>query len=335
MGEKRPKNEIFKMLKRIINNTPIIKTIFSPRIVIFILHRVAPPEPTRLTHNETSLKITPQYLEDAIIKLKSKGYEFISLDRVYEILTKEENVRKKAVITFDDGYKDNYTIAYPILKKHNIPFCIYITTAFPERNGILWWYVLEDIILENDVIKLSNGQTFECKSKTQKDQAFMEIRKIIRTGPGNYLDNMYALFSNYKIDWLKKTKELCLSWNEIIELSKDELCTIGGHTHNHYVLSKLQPNEVISEIVKANTLLEKKIGKPIKHIAYPYGRKGEVGIREFNIVKNLGIKTATTTRIGIIHKEHKNHLECLPRIGLTFDFNFLTINPLKKIIITD
>ncbi len=125
-----------------------------------------------------------------------------------------------------------------------------------------------------------------------------------------------------------------MSWDHIIEISKDEICTIGGHTKNHLVLSKLRESEVIEEIVDANKIIESKIGKKVEHFAYPFGGKDEVGEREFAIVKKLNLKTATTGRHGVIYKEHKNYLECLPRIMLTEDFDLLNIINRKKNIIT-
>jgi len=106
------------------------------------------------------MKVSPEFLEEFILKLKAKGYEFISIDRLYEILQNKEKVKKQIVFTLDDGYKDNYKIAYPIFKKYNIPFVNYLTTSFPERNAYLWWYVLEDILIENDEIILGNEQKF-------------------------------------------------------------------------------------------------------------------------------------------------------------------------------
>ncbi len=323
-------------MKRLLSVLPFIKNYFGGMITIFMLHRVSPFEQDKLFPNE-NMKVSPDFLDKFLADLKLKGYEFISIDRLYEILIKEEDVEKKVVITLDDGYKDNYEIAYPIFKKHNVPFCIYVTTSFPEKMAILWWYILEDLILENDIIKLSNGKIYECKTKEEKEQVFLEIRKIILSLPfqkDNLIKSLEDLFYDYKIDWMDKSKknarELCLDWEEIVELSKDELCTIGGHTKNHYPLNRLSVEEIKAEILEANALLEKKIKKPIEHFAYPFGSKVEIGKREFHVVKNLGLKTATTTRPGTIYKEHKKFRECLPRIMLTEGFDINTVGNIRR-----
>lgn len=323
------------MLKKILSSISFINNYFSGIATIFMLHRVDNIDSNKLFPNE-KMKVTPKFLEKFILELKSKGYEFISLDRLYEILQKREKVRKQIIFTLDDGYKDNYEKAYPIFKKYNVPFTIYVTTSFPENKAILWWYVLEDLILYHDHITLSNGLSFECTTKSQKENAFLRIREIIlKFKPQNFLDSLNKLFINYEVNWVAKNKELCMSWEQIIELSKDNLCTIGNHTKNHFALNQLSVDEIKIEIIEANQIIKEKINKKVEHFAYPFGSKVEVGQREFEIVKSLGFKTATTTRRGNIYYEHKYYLECLPRVMLTENFLLKDIGkPRKQRVIT-
>ena len=62
-----------------------------------------------------------------------------------------------------------------------------------------------------------------------------------------------------------------------------------------------------------------------KHFSYPFGTRAEAGRREFEIVNNCQFKTATTTRVANIFTEHRNHLECLPRIPVLGGYKNLTI----------
>lgn len=318
------------MLKSLINSLPFVRSYFEGMMTIFMLHRVYPFEPNKLSPNE-SMKVSPEFLERFIIELKAQGYEFISLDRVHDILQNGEKVKKQIVFTLDDGYKDNYEIAYPIFKKHNVPFAIYITTSFPQNQAILWWYAIEDLIIAHDEIVLDDGRRFECTTKKQKEEVFFHIRELIlKFKNESFLDSLNQLFSYYKIDWFAKNKELCMSWEQIIEISKDPLCSIAGHTKNHIALNQLPIDDAKMEILEGNRLLEEKIGKKIEHFAYPFGSRVEVGRREFDLVKSLGFKTATTTRRGTIYPEHKNHLECLPRVMLTEGFDIASVGNIRR-----
>jgi len=301
---------------------------------ILVLHRVCPPAPgTRLEAN-TGMEMTPETLEAVIQFFRNRDYEFISPDQLVERLSGRKNKRKFVVFTLDDGYADNYLHAYPVFKKHQVPFTIYVTTSFPDREAILWWYLLEDLLLEEDsiVIKTNSAeQEFNCSSWNEKAETFWDIRSIIMNTPINdYRETVTRIFAPYGIDMYRKTAELALSWEQVALLSRDPLVTIGAHTVNHYTLSKLSPTEIKNEILECKRRLESHLGKEVLHFAYPYGGKEEAGKREFDLVKECGFKTAVTARFAGIFPAHRQHLECLPRIfihaGADDDFLKQVIN---------
>jgi len=321
-------------IARFIGGIPFVGSYYSGFATVLMMHRVGFIDKNKLLPNE-NMKISPSFLESFILDLKSKGYDFIDLDELYEIIKSDKTATRKIVFTLDDGYKDNYEVAYPIFKKYNIPFTVYITTSFPEKEAVLWWYILEDLILNNNELILSNDRRFICNTKSLKESVFMKVRRIILSlDQTSLLVELDKMFSYYKIDWLGKCEEMAMTWDEIKELSLDSLCTIACHTKNHYTLNKLSNNHIVKEIIDANNLLESKIGKKIKHFSYPFGSQREVGRRECDIVKNLGFKTATTTRCGNIFKEHDKYLECLPRIMLTENYRIKYFNMVRKNKIT-
>lgn len=143
---------------------------------IFMLHRVADWDDNNIIWNE-NMKVSPAKL-DAILSDISRKYDVIRLEDVPSRLVSNHK-RKFAVFTMDDGYKDNLTNALPVFKKHNLPYTIFLATDFMDGKAILWWYVIEDLILEYDEIVLSNGVTIRTKSKHEKEDAFLKIRSII------------------------------------------------------------------------------------------------------------------------------------------------------------
>ncbi len=328
------KKNIKSNIVNFINNIRFINKMYSGLGTILMLHRVYPHEDNKLAPNER-LKVSPGFLEQLIVDLKKENYHFISLDELYDILKNGRKVEKQIVFTLDDGYADNYKIAYPIFKKHNIPFTIYITTSFPDQKAILWWYLIEDLIVKNEKIVLSDNREYVCKNKEEKIDTFNKIRKLIQSlEKDGFLINLNNLFKNYDIDWFSKSKELSLNWQQIIELSKDELVTIGGHTVNHLALNQLSEDEVRDEVLKANKIIESKINKKVEHFAYPFGSKSQIMQREFDIVKSLNFKTVTTTRKGNIFSKHINYTECLPRVVLTDNFKIEDLGKItrKKVV---
>ena len=112
--------------------------------VIFTLHSVT-PDPVRAFEPNRILKITPDFLATAIVTARRRGYDIVSLDEAVARV-QSGHPRPFACFTLDDGYRDNRDHAYPVFKKHNVPFTIYVPADYPDGKGDLWWYVLENAI---------------------------------------------------------------------------------------------------------------------------------------------------------------------------------------------
>jgi len=281
-------------------------------------HRVCPkPDRSRLGFNK-DLEVTPELLEEIIRFFKARGYEFVSLDQVYEILKRGIQPRKFVAFTIDDGYLDNYTHAYPIFKRYDVPFAIYVTNCFPDRTAILWWYVLEEMLWERDEleVELDHGRVRYDFSTLEKKEQVFEIISGDLTFAGSEA-NVKRILQGYEGHYNSHVHDLALSWVQIVELSKDPLVTIGAHSRRHLALSTLSAVEARDEILESKHQIEGHIGQPVDHFAYPYGGRLAAGLREFQLVKDCQFKTATTTRYGNIFAAHQENLECLPRIPVS------------------
>tara|TARA_B100000686_G_C16740405_1_gene946239 strand:- start:921 stop:1871 length:951 start_codon:yes stop_codon:yes gene_type:complete len=285
-----------------------------------MFHRVCPDNAESRIRGNAGLEVTPEYLENTIFFLQKNNYEIVSLTRAAQILKKGFTDKKFAVFTFDDGYADNYLYAYPIFQKYHIPFTIYITTQMPDGEAILWWYLLEDLVLKENQINFKlNDQdySFFCSSAWQKDSTYHKIHKLILNGPSNQLNQrIKQVFSNFDVNFKKKTSDLSLSWEQIREMSLDPIVEIGAHTIHHPALNRLPESEVQSEMEGSRDKIEAETGKKVEHFCYPFGTRNEVGEREFQIAKKCGFITSTTTNTANIFPAHKNFLERLPRIAI-------------------
>lgn len=295
-----------------------------------MLHSVEKKNPDRLHANE-DMKVSPEFLEKFILQAQKKGYRFISLDDLHEQLVKKKETTRQLLITFDDGYADNFKQAYPILKKHRVPFTIYITTSFPDHTCILWWFALEDLILQNDNIILDDNQKFQCDTYPLKNKTFMTLRNTILSLPQqNLQQKLEKIFFRYDIDWYQAVKDYAMSWDQIISLSKDSNVNIAGHTQNHLSLRRLDHDMIVKEIVKGNQIIESNIQKKITHFSYPFGSPNEIDTTVCSIAKQLNMKTATTTLPGNIFLKHRKYLNLLPRVMLTESFNLSELVQVKK-----
>jgi len=284
-----------------------------------MFHRVLPAQkgPRIGNHN---LEVTPEFLEATIKYFIKRGYGFIALDDLPDITAGLKSGRRFVAFTFDDGYADNLEYAYPIFKKYGIPFTIYVSTAFPDGNGILWWYPLEDMLLAHDHLDLEIAgvrREFDCSTMRGKISTFSVLNSIIKTSDKQaYWERLKEIFSSLEIDPFNKTAELTLNWDQIRQLSLDKLVTIGAHTVNHLSLIGLSESEARAEIGTSKQRLESMLGQSVQHFAYPYGTMDYAGLREYSLVQEFDFTTAVTTCQGNVFPEHCHYLERLPRLDI-------------------
>lgn len=294
---------------------------------ILTLHHVRPARADEFQPNGI-LEITPEFLEHLIVALQTSDIDLVSLDEAFRRLTAGDFRRRFAAITLDDGYRDNKEYALPIFKAHDVPFAIYIPTSFMDRDGELWWLVLEEIVAGHDSVSLRmNGEdrTFACATAEEKYATFSAIYWWLRSlsAEPEIRAEIRAFAARYGVDTKAFCDKLCMNWSELAEMARDPLMTVGAHTINHFMLAKTDAETARHEIEQGRALIEKKIGVKPVHYSYPFGDPTSAGPREFAIAEALGFKTAVTTRPGVLFSEHRDHLMALPRISINGDYQRL------------
>jgi len=241
---------------------------------------------------------------------------FSEADLINHLAGNKPLKRRTVIITFDDGYLDNYTIAYPILKKLEIPAIFFIPCNQISGSAIAWWDVL----------------SYFAKTTTKKEITAMKKTFDPTTAKG-LSDARYHLCWQYKILPVEEAKKYLLevhkeldiqesieeimalsqkefmNWEQIKELSDNNIA-IASHTMNHQVLSKLTPEMQSYELNNSKDYLEKKVNKKISTIAYPVGKAYHFNEDTKRLTKEAGYqagfsfidgyeKTAITDRFSI------------------------------------
>ena len=290
---------------------------------IFMLHHVSPEKPSRLEPNRI-LKITPQFLELVIRQVRQSGFEIVSLDEAHFRLIEGDYGKPFVCFTFDEGYRDNLEHAYAIFKQHDLPFAVYVPTDYADGRGDLWWLALEKVIVQVDALTMKidgSLRRLRCGTPAEKDATFNAVYWWLRS-----IDEVDArgivreLCNGIDFDADSLCTDLMMNWAEIGQLAADPLVTIGAHTRRHYALAKLTLAEAHAEIEKSVRRIEQETGRPCRHFSYPYGDEASAGPREFELVKELGLRTGVTTRKGLIHPRHARELTALPRVSLNGDY---------------
>lgn len=301
-----------------------LKPFFGGVGAIVTLHHVRPPRTDAFQPNRL-LEVTPDFLEDVVVRLRRADVDLVTLDEMRRRLVERTFWRRFVCFTFDDGYRDNLRHAYPILQRHRVPFALYVPTSFPDRLGELWWLALEAVIAQNGRIGIvieGEDRRFDCGTTAEKYEVFEAVYWWLRSlaTEQQVREVVRDLCNRYRVDMAPFCSDLCMTWPEIAKLAADPLVTIGAHTVNHVMLGKVSNEAAVSEMRNSASIIEASLGTLPRHLAYPVGDPSSAGPREFRLAAELGFKTAVTTRPGVLFPEHREHLTALPRITLNGEF---------------
>lgn len=293
-----------------------LKKIFGKKgAIVLMYHRIA-----SAYIDPWDLCVSPEYFEEQVHYIREHFY-VVTLHELIARTRAKESLRNYIALTFDDGYRDNFTAARPILQKYNVPATFYLTTQFTTVKKSFWWDELEQLILVTPKLPEKIDLRIGPDSFTMdlgpchilSDSAEKEIRKW------HYGHPLYnARLKLYNTLWAairplpiaeqqRVMHELCAWGNttislpelmdekQIKELSRTALFEIGAHTVNHPALGHLPPEEQRYEIQESRSVLESIIDKSVTGFAYPYGNLNEYTP---GIIQKLGFDYAVSTEEG-------------------------------------
>lgn len=252
--------------------------------IIWMLHRVAPAVDKPLIFKlDKSLRISPDFLEEQILKAQDKGYRFVSLDEFLQNKHQGRAAEKDIVVTIDDGFRDVYQYAFPVFKKHHIPFVFYVASdlikygfdrcALPEMDGAL---LLMDVLRNNSFLKVAGGGTLIATPK-QKQKAFGRIWRLFserrQTSSQGGREILQSILSDKQLDFRAYFNRCVCHPEDLKEMADSDLCTIGSHAKSHVFLTNIKDTDALTaELSESQAEIEKWIGRKVEHFSYPYGQ---------------------------------------------------------------
>ena len=299
----------------IINNIEKLKkSLNSNDLSIYLFHGVIKSKLKNNSVTNYNFKHINQKIFEKYIRFLSNNGEAITLN---DIFGKNLKFRNKYIITFDDGFYNNYKYALPILKKYNIPHIIYLTTNYVDKNLISWIDRI-DIAINNCKEKSLYSNFFKKRFKLGNRNNKIIFLNFIR----NYCKLLKKTDLNKFVEILLKDLKLLapitsnndldkkLDWKHIIKMNKNNLTEFGGHSHNHNILGHLSKSQYTKEIKNSLNLLKKKGNLQIKHYSYPEGFESSFNHKIINLLKKNKIQTGVTT---LLKKQNKKSLFKLNR----------------------
>jgi peptidoglycan/xylan/chitin deacetylase (PgdA/CDA1 family) len=202
-----------------------------------------------------------------------------------------------AVITFDDGYEDNYKIAYPIISQKNLPATIFLTTGLMGTRHIMWWDEVAALLQTTQTSSVLVQGLGELKLETSRDRlrAREKLRRYFKSlseeERRRIQDTLRLELSHSESPTLRAP--MYLDWDQVREMHQNGI-SFGAHTQTHPILTKVPIRQAEYEILASKKAIQAEIGEPVRLFAYPNGKQGDFNARTRELLDRNGFIAAVT-----------------------------------------
>jgi len=293
----------------------------SDKAFILMYHRVLASAEKQPYYVAPGMFVSSVSFEKQIVYLKDR-YKILFLEDLVEKALSGESLDGFCAITFDDGWRDNYTDAFPVLKKYRVPATIFLATGFVGTERIFW---PEEICYYLDRSNVNRPAFDDAPSSLMR--FYEEISQYHQCGREMFFDSSIGILKSYSpnerqeiLEYFRsklKTEPFLrqmLNWGEVQEMLASGLVRIGAHTVNHEMLDQLSFQKARDEITRSRKEIEQRIGRKVRTFAYPNGNHNE-SLQK--VLTESGFNAAVTTRKGFFHP--CTPLMEIPRIAIHED----------------
>jgi peptidoglycan/xylan/chitin deacetylase (PgdA/CDA1 family) len=275
----------------------------------------------------------------------ARHYNVIPLSELVERLTAAEQLPPyTAAITFDDGFRNNLTVALPILKKYNLPATIFLATSYVSSEELGLWTEHVDSLIHRtraNTVRLKlygMEKVLPLRSSADREDTSDQIRAFLKTlAPtqresvlreiDGQLDEGTDLLptedgsgpQTVEVTAAKEERYAFLTWEQV-QMMTNHSITFGSHTHTHAILSPLSESDVKFEMTESRRLIEEILGVTCSLFSYPNGAETDFGRREERLLRSLGYIAAVSQVDGF--NDTGTNMMALRRINIPRDDSF-------------
>ena len=233
------------------------------------------------------------------------NYDVISFAQLQSAIAKGETLPKRcAMITFDDGFADNYFNAFPILKELNMPALFNVVTSTVGSRQMFWFDRAACLVRSSEPgTRLTFGDLDVKVDGNNGDCATAALLQFLKDQPDDvrcgYVETIDEQLSHCMPSEAELAPHYPLNWDQILLMSSAGM-EIGSHTHSHPILAKLPDRQSIDhELRHSRDVIERHTGKPCLALAYPEGLDYAIDQRVVSSAEQAGYAFALTSLRGV------------------------------------
>lgn len=271
-----------------------------PSAVVLLYHRVA-----EIDGDRQSLGVHPDRFREHVRHLAEEGC-VIPLATLAEDLARGEVRPGAVVVTFDDGYADNFQVARPILEEAGVPATMFVTGSNVATQREFWWDELERALFRRGTVEreleLELGgrwRRFSTGTADEVSRAYAEIHRLLRGTPAVARDAALDRIAGWAgVDRTPRPWLRPMTVEEVRRLGRSRSVTVGAHAMSHSVLSVETEERQRREIQESRRYLEGLVGRPVEAFSYPFGSRADYTETTARIVAESGFRCATANHEG-------------------------------------
>ena len=285
------------------------------RVVSLMYHEVLPDdEPFDAWHvvREGEFLAQMRYLQE--------HFDVVSLDEAYaRIRSGAERRRPMALVTFDDGYRGNRDVVWPIAHRLGLPVTIFVAPSAVQSQTPYWYdriiaAMIGDAPFAID-LRHHDLETYRVPRGLKGEGRWVEVQRLLarlQTVDQDRRDRVVAdVEEQGRRDGSMVAPLRALTVDDIRTMARSEEIGFGAHSLRHDTLTQLPPERARESILQSKLVLEEWTGRPVRHFAYPYGRYDATVI---GLVRECGFVTSHATIPGFWREE--TSLYEIPRLGI-------------------
>jgi len=271
-------------------------------LLVLNYHRIGNPDEDLFDPGVFSA--TAEQFSDQISHLKRRvslatleeALAFIGGTRKEEAHRSKETARRcRVLITFDDGYRDNFDIAYPILRSHGVQGVFFLATSMVGSCAVPWWDRIAYSIRTARKRQFTLRYPMELVVDLDRNGLRGSLDAILRlykrqenTDPARFLFELAEAVQGEEVPGIERR---FLNWDEAREMSRGGMA-FGSHTHSHALLSQLTPQRQYEELAQSRAILKEQLGVEVAALAYPVGHRDSFSGETKRIAREAGYRGA-------------------------------------------
>ena len=266
---------------------------------------------------------------DQQVRILKQNCEIIGLDdlpTVERALQTDGRRTRFGMITFDDGYLDNFEVAFPVLQSNDAPGVFFVTTGFLDESPLAWWDEISWMVRTSTCTSITAGDWPDMPVSVDLsdcDQASRTLIQILYGLNGNrtseFLDYLADVTGTGRAPANLST-DLWMNWSHVRDMRAAGM-SIGAHSVTHPVLSRLTPEQQSFEICESKLRVEQELGEPVTAFSYPVGRRDAFNQETRTALTHHGIDWAFSYYGGFLQSRTGSLIDRLdiPRVAVESD----------------